>query len=47
AFRYLKNRIAAFTAIPIARLDKLKLGSRLKEIGRMEGATFGPTEIQS
>jgi arsenate reductase len=47
AFRYLKNRIAAFTAIPIDRLDKLKLASRLKEIGAMEGATHGPTEIQS
>ena len=47
AFRYLKNRIGAFTAIPIDRLDRLKLVSRLKEIGDMEGATFGRTEIQS
>ena len=47
AFRYLKNRIGAFTAIPIDRLDRLKLVSRLKEIGEMEGATFGRTEIQS
>ncbi len=47
AFRYLKNRIGAFAAIPIARLDKLKLASRLKEIGQMDGATFGPTEIKA
>ncbi len=39
AFRYLKNRISAFAAIPIDRLDRLTLSARLKEIGRMEGAT--------
>ncbi len=39
AFRYLKNRITAFAAIPIDRLDKLTLSARLDEIGRMEGAT--------
>ena len=47
AFRYLKNRISAFAAIPIDRLDKLKLVSRLQEIGEMEGATHGPTEIKA
>jgi arsenate reductase (thioredoxin) len=46
ALRYLKNRIGAFAAIPIDRLDRLKLASRLKEIGEMEGATHGPTEIK-
>ncbi len=39
AFRYLKNRILAFAAIPIGRLDRLTLSARLQEIGRMEGAT--------
>ncbi|MFH3481186.1 arsenate reductase ArsC [Xanthobacter variabilis] len=39
AFRYLKNRISAFTALPIAKLDRLALGSRLREIGQLDGAT--------
>jgi len=36
AFRYLKNRIAVFIALPIRSLDQLSLAKRLKEIGRME-----------
>lgn len=39
AFRYLRNRISAFVAIPVERLDRLTLSGRLNEIGRMEGAT--------
>jgi protein-tyrosine-phosphatase len=39
AFRYLKNRISVFTALPIVSIDKLALGSRLREIGQMEGST--------
>lgn len=39
AFRHLRNRIAAFVALPVARLDAMTLGQRLQEIGRMEGAT--------
>ena len=38
AFRYLKNRISAFAAIPLERLDRLSLTAQLNEIGRMEGA---------
>lgn len=39
AFRYLKNRISVFTALPIASLDRMTLGSRLVEIGQLQGAT--------
>jgi len=39
AFRYLRNRISLFTALPLKSLDKIALGSRLREIGRAEGAT--------
>ena len=39
AFRYLKNRIALFIALPVRSLDQLSLANRLKEIGRMEGAS--------
>ena len=41
AFRYLRNRITAFIALPIRSLDELSLTTRLKEIGRMEGASTG------
>ncbi len=39
AMRYLKNRITAFTSLPIASIDHLALGNKLREIGRLEGAT--------
>jgi arsenate reductase (thioredoxin) len=39
AFRYLKNRIAIFTSLPLASIDRLSLGTRLRDIGRGEGAT--------
>ena len=39
AFRYLRNRIAAFTSLPVQSISKLALSARLKEIGRMEGST--------
>ncbi|MFG1346714.1 arsenate reductase ArsC [Xanthobacter autotrophicus DSM 431] len=39
AFRYLKNRISVFTALPVARLDRLALGAKLREIGRLDGAS--------
>ena len=41
AFRYLKNRIAAFTSLPLASIDRLSLGTRLRDIGLGEGATSG------
>jgi arsenate reductase (thioredoxin) len=41
AFRYLKNRIAAFTSLPLSSIDALSLGTRLRDIGRMDGATIG------
>jgi protein-tyrosine-phosphatase len=44
AFRYLKNRISAFTSLPIRSLDKLSLTVKLREIGRMEGASARDTE---
>lgn len=39
AARYLKNRISIFTSLPLSAIDRLALGTRLREIGRMEGAT--------
>jgi protein-tyrosine-phosphatase len=39
AFKYLKNRISVFTSLPIRTLDKMALGAKLREIGRLDGAT--------
>src|ERR1700687_4406714 len=38
ALRYLKNRIGAFTSLPLKSIDCLSLGTRLRDIGRSEGA---------
>jgi len=42
AYRQLSNRISAFTSLPIGGIDKLSLGTRLREIGRSEGASTRP-----
>jgi arsenate reductase len=43
--RYIKNRIAVFTSLPLKSIDRLALGSRLREIGQMEGASKPSPEI--
>ncbi len=39
AFRYMRSRITSFIALPLARLDKMALTYRLRDIGHMEGVT--------
>ena len=39
AFKYLKNRISVFISLPIRSLDKITLGAKLRDIGRLDGAT--------
>ena len=39
AYRMLNQRIGIFVALPIQSLDRLTLQSRLRDIGRMAGAT--------
>ncbi len=41
AFRFMRNRIQAFIALPVRTLDKLSLTAKLKEIGQMDGKTHG------
>ena len=41
AFSYLKNRIGPFTSLPLQSIDRLSLGTKLREIGRMAGASSG------
>lgn len=45
AQRYLKNRIAAFIALPMESLDQLALTARLQEIGRQPGATASRSDL--
>jgi arsenate reductase len=39
AYRMLRRRIETFAALPVESLDRLSLQQRLKEIGRLDGAT--------
>ena len=39
AFRFLRNRIGAFVSLPLQSIDRMVLGTRLKEIGAMDGST--------
>ncbi len=45
ALKYLKNRISVFTALPIQSLDPLALGSKIREIGRLDGATAQSSKV--
>ena len=45
AFRYLKNRIGSFASLPLRSIDKLALGTRLREIGRSDGATSSRNDV--
>lgn len=45
AFKYMKNRIGAFLALPMGRLDQASLGTRLRDIGRTDGTTAPRTEV--
>ena len=44
AYRMLHQRIATFSALPIKSLDQMSLQAKLKDIGRMEGATARAVE---
>ena len=45
AFRYLKNRISTFISLPLRSIDKLSLGTKLREIGRSDGATSSKNDV--
>ena len=42
ALRYLKSRISVFLALPVDSIDRLALQSKLRAIGRGEGASRPP-----
>ncbi|MCP2081931.1 UNVERIFIED_ORG: arsenate reductase [Methylorubrum zatmanii] len=45
AQRYLKNRISAFLALPMASLDQVSLTSKVREIGQQAGTTSPRPEV--
>jgi arsenate reductase len=45
AFRFMKNRIAAFTALPLGSIDAMALGTKLRDIGNSEGSTSGRPHV--
>ncbi len=47
AFKYLRNRISVFNSLPIRSLDKMTLTARLRDIGRLEGATETAKGVQT
>ena len=40
AFRSMRNRIGAFINLPLRSIDRLSLGTKLRDIGRFDGATL-------
>jgi protein-tyrosine-phosphatase len=42
AYRLLSQRISVFTSLPLRSIDRLRLKSKLREIGAMEGASRVP-----
>ncbi len=47
AFKYLKTRIGLFLSLPLKSIDKMALNSKLREIGRSEGASSNRQDIAS
>ncbi len=43
--RFLGARLDAFTSLPLDTIDAMTLGSRLRDIGRMEGASGSAREL--
>jgi arsenate reductase len=39
AFRYMRNRIVAFTSLPLASIDRMTLQNQVRAIGSMPGAS--------
>jgi arsenate reductase len=44
AFRFMRNRVAAFSALPIRKLDSVMLKREVTEIGQQAGASHGAKE---
>ena len=45
ALSYMRNRIAAFTNLPLTSIDRLTLTSKLRGIGAMDGSTVTAPQV--
>ena len=45
ALRFMRNRIAAFTALPLSSIDRMSLQTKLHGIGAMDGATVHAPQV--
>ena len=45
AFKYMKNRISLFLSLPLASIDQMALGTKLREIGRIEGTSSNRQDV--
>jgi arsenate reductase len=45
AFRYMKTRISLFTALPLSKIDKMALGTKLRDIGQGEDTTSSKPQV--
>ncbi len=45
AFRYIRNRIVAFAALPVASLDRMTLQSWVRAIGSLPGASLRKPDV--
>jgi arsenate reductase len=45
AFRYMRNRILAFTSLPLASIDRMSLAAKLTGIGAMDGSTVHAPQV--
>ena len=45
ALRYMRNRIVAFTALPVASLDRMTLQSRVRAIGALPGGSLRKPDV--
>lgn len=46
AYRYMRNRIEAFAALPLASIEAIALRSRLGEIGAMAGSSTSQPKVR-
>jgi arsenate reductase (thioredoxin) len=45
AFRYMRNRIVAFTSLPLASIDRMTLQNQVRAIGSMPGASLHKPDV--
>lgn len=45
AFRYMKNRISVFVALPMESIERSRLAVKVREIGQLEGASLRRPDV--